>query len=282
MTPTTFAFVLMPFSSEFDDIYRLGIKETVEAAGMVAERVDEQIFHSEKILERIYNQIDLADFIIADMTGRNPNVFYEVGYAHAKSKTCILLTSSADDIPFDLKHHRHIVYGNSISNLKTALALDLEGVAKDLASRSTPLAVSLHRASGDLEKSKWMATGLVTLQFDLNNPTERASPEIDMIYLYSGKGWEFSQDKSDCPSSKSDVKGFELRHLIASPVRRLQKGGWAQFAVKGRKTLALAFKGEVLDDKYELTGAAMVRVITNSGAYDFKHQINVICDEIPF
>src|SRR3954452_23592229 len=66
-------------------------------------------------LERIYRQIELADIIIADMSGKNPNVFYEVGYAHAKQKLCILLTANADDIPFDLKHQRHIVYGESSS-----------------------------------------------------------------------------------------------------------------------------------------------------------------------
>jgi nucleoside 2-deoxyribosyltransferase len=105
-----FAFVLMPFEARFDDVYRLGIKAAVEELGMIATRVDEQVFHKEGILERICNQIDAADFIIADMSGRNPNVFYEVGYAHAKQKTCILLTADAADIPFDLKHQRHIVW----------------------------------------------------------------------------------------------------------------------------------------------------------------------------
>jgi nucleoside 2-deoxyribosyltransferase len=104
-----FAFVLMPFDSKFDDVYTIGIKETATRLGITAERVDEQIFHKENILERIYNQINSADFIISDMTGRNPNVFYETGYAHAKGKICLLLTSNADDIPFDLKHHRHII-----------------------------------------------------------------------------------------------------------------------------------------------------------------------------
>ncbi|WP_411351259.1 hypothetical protein PNH50_12745 [Leisingera aquaemixtae] len=108
-TNKIFAFVLMPFDPEFDDIYRLGIQETAKSADVVAERVDEQIY-TESILERIYRQIESADFIIADMTGRNPNVFYEVGYAHAKGKICTLITKAADDIPFDLKHHRHIVY----------------------------------------------------------------------------------------------------------------------------------------------------------------------------
>ena len=95
-----FAFVLMPFASEFDDIYRLGIQAAAEELDMIATRVDQQIFHKEGILERIYNQIDAADFVIADMTGKNPNVFYEVGYAHAKGKLCVLLTQQANDIPF--------------------------------------------------------------------------------------------------------------------------------------------------------------------------------------
>ena len=94
-----FAFVLMPFDKAFDDVYKLGIKETANQLGILAERVDEQIFQ-EGILERIYRQIDAADLIIADMSGQNPNVFYEVGYAHAKGKLCVLMTKDVDDIPF--------------------------------------------------------------------------------------------------------------------------------------------------------------------------------------
>ena len=108
-----FVFVLMPFDQDFDDIYHLGIKSSVKAAGFVAERVDEQKF-SEPMLERIYRQIDTCDFVIADMTGKNPNVFYEVGYAHAKGKICTLLTQNTSDIPFDLKHHRHLVYKSGL------------------------------------------------------------------------------------------------------------------------------------------------------------------------
>jgi nucleoside 2-deoxyribosyltransferase len=80
--PKPFAFVLMPFDKEFNDIYRFGIKGAADDVGAYAERVDEQIF-SEGILDRSFNQISKADVVVADMTGRNPNVFYEVGYAHA-------------------------------------------------------------------------------------------------------------------------------------------------------------------------------------------------------
>ncbi len=119
-TPKPFVFVLMPFSEEFDDIYQLGIKPACVEAGTYCERLDEQIF-SESMLDRIYNQISKADIIIADMSGRNPNVFYEVGYAHALGKRVVLLTQNADDIPFDLKHYPHIVYMGRITDLKEEL-----------------------------------------------------------------------------------------------------------------------------------------------------------------
>ena len=114
--PKPYCFVLMPFSEKFDDVYNLGIQVSCSRAGAYCERVDEQIFQG-TILERIYNQIAKADFIVADMTGRNPNVFYEVGYAHALNKPTILLTKDANDIPFDLKHYPHIVYDRGITGL---------------------------------------------------------------------------------------------------------------------------------------------------------------------
>ena len=97
--PKPFVFVLMPFDSTFDDIYKFGIKGAADDIGAYAERVDEQNF-TEGILDRIFNQISKADVIVADMTGKNPNVFYEVGYAHALGKITLLLTQNTDDIPF--------------------------------------------------------------------------------------------------------------------------------------------------------------------------------------
>lgn len=118
--PKPFIFVLMPFDEEFNDIYKFGIKGAAGDAGAYAERVDEQIF-TEGILDRIFNQISKADVIVADMTGRNSNVFYEVGYAHALGKIVLLLTQNANDIPFDLKHRPHIVYAGKIETLRNKL-----------------------------------------------------------------------------------------------------------------------------------------------------------------
>jgi hypothetical protein len=118
--PKPFVFVLMPFSAEFNNIYELGIKPACKEAGAYCERVDEQIFE-ENIVERVYNQIAKADIIVSEMTGKNPNVFYETGYAHALNKRVILLTAKAEDIPFDLKHYPHIVHNGQIKDLKREL-----------------------------------------------------------------------------------------------------------------------------------------------------------------
>ena len=119
--PKPFVFMLMPFAKEFDDAYKLAIRPAAETAGAYCERIDEQIF-ADNILARLYNQIAKADLLVADMTGRNANVFYEVGYAHALGKTVVLVTRNEDDIPFDLKHYPHVIYGNSLSTLKDELS----------------------------------------------------------------------------------------------------------------------------------------------------------------
>jgi len=130
--PKPFVFVLMPFEPAFNDIYKFGIKGAADEVGAYAERVDEQIF-TEGILDRIFNQISKADVIVADMTGRNPNVFYEVGYAHALGEIVLLLTQHTEDIPFDLKHRQHVAYEGKIELLKRELTPRLKWAIEEAA-----------------------------------------------------------------------------------------------------------------------------------------------------
>lgn len=277
-----FAFVLMPFDKAFDDIYKIGIKETANSLEILAERVDEQIFR-EGILERIYRQIELADLIVADMTGQNPNVFYEVGYAHAKGKLCILLTQNADDIPFDLKHHRHIVYGNSIGDLRSRLAGEMAWAKAQIDSvRLSRIKVTVKDVSGLLEKTKFFASGEVDFKFDLNNDSSNTSSEIDAIYFYSKKGWTLRQDGKDCPTTDSDLPGFPARHFLTPPVRRLNRNSWAQLKFSAKRTLAFATEGQELKDSYRLTGRVLIRLVTVDGNYDYEFPLDVTIDEIPF
>lgn len=278
-----FAFVLMPFDKGFDDIYRLGIKETASHLGILAERVDEQLF-TENILHRIYQQIESADFVIADMSGQNPNVFYEVGYAHAKGKHCILLTKNTLDIPFDLKHHRHIVYGSSITKLREDLEREISWTIDEIYStRRSRIRTEVTVNSAGLSTTRYIATGTVDFKVDLYNDTSDTSPEVDTIYFYCGDGWMLTQNEKECPVTTSDISPFPARHLLTPPIRRLPGGSWAQLRFSARKALDYSFDGSGFADSYKIGGNALLRLVTSKGPLDFRFSIDVVIeDDIPF
>jgi len=118
--PKPFVFVLMPFHAILDHIYEKGIKPACESAGARCARVDEQDFE-EPISERFVNQLVRADVVVADTTGCNGNVLYEVGYAHALGKAVTLLTQTRAEIPFYLRLHPYIVYDGNPATLRLEL-----------------------------------------------------------------------------------------------------------------------------------------------------------------
>lgn len=103
-------FVIMPFATEFENLWEFGIRETVTKLGCICVRAD-QISNPGFVVSQIQEQILSADLIIAEMTGRNPNVFYEVGWAHALNKPTILCASSDSELSvFDTKPYRHFCH----------------------------------------------------------------------------------------------------------------------------------------------------------------------------
>lgn len=107
-------FIIMPFTDKLNPIYDSIIKPVIKDLKLECLRADE-IFTSKPIIEDIWDNVKKARFLIADLTERNPNVFYELGLAHALNKEVILLTQDINDVPFDLRHFRIIVYQDSIS-----------------------------------------------------------------------------------------------------------------------------------------------------------------------
>ncbi len=140
-------FVLMPFAEEFQALYTDHIKPAVQRAGLKCMRADD-IFSARPIVQDIWEYICKARLIIAELTGRNPNVFYEVGMSHTLDKDVIMITRSMDDVPFDLKHIRCIVYDdgqNGLKKLEESLHKTIENVIEE---RQTGLVVN--QASGDV------------------------------------------------------------------------------------------------------------------------------------
>jgi len=121
-------FVLMPFAEPFNRLYQEHIKPTLEALNLRVIRADD-LSAPAPIIEDIWEYINKACFIVADVTGRNPNVFYELGIAHTVGKDAIMLTQNKDDIPFDVGHIRYFEYADNSEGWKN-LQRKLKNAAK--------------------------------------------------------------------------------------------------------------------------------------------------------
>ena len=108
-TVTNSCFVVMPFASLFEREYTRVIKPAVESLGLECVRGDE-IYSEQSIVQDIWKSLRTCRVIVAELSGRNPNVMYEVGLAHALGKPIILLTRNQEDVPFDLKSLRYVYY----------------------------------------------------------------------------------------------------------------------------------------------------------------------------
>ncbi|WP_309663680.1 hypothetical protein [Tabrizicola sp.] len=276
-----FAFVLMPFSAKFNDIYQFGIKQACSEKGIVAERVDEQRF-SETILERVYRQIENADFIIADMTEQNPNVFYEVGFSHARSKLCVLVTQSVSDIPFDLKQHSHVVYDGTATDLKNKLSEWLDWAKLETQKKKVErLTVSLRAVESNLVKTEYVHTGSFDLVIDIRNQTNQRSPEIEAIYVNTLKDWSATAHGKDCPYEIVDGNRIK-RSLITPSIRRLAPGAFSQERLSLSKPFWTKWNGKEQKDTYSSKGTVRIEISTSEGTLLHELPIEVSFDENPF
>lgn len=133
-----------------------------------------------------------------------------------------------------------------------------------------------------MEKNSYSAVGRLHFKIYMLNKSDKPSAEIEAIYIYSGNGWRLYQDDRECPSTDSDVANFTQRHFLTAPLRRLQKGAWAQLKFSGRKTLAWATKGEKMKDSYRVNGKALLKLVTEDGDFDYELIIDTTADDIPF
>lgn len=102
-------FVIMPFGGWGDDYYETIYCVAIKAVGLEPHRADD-LFRPSTIVNDIWAYTQKARLLIADLSGRNPNVFYELGLAHALAKPVILVAESMEEIPFDLRALRVITY----------------------------------------------------------------------------------------------------------------------------------------------------------------------------
>jgi hypothetical protein len=284
--PKPFVLVLMPFNSAFEDEYKLAIKPACESGGAYAERVDEQIFH-DNILERIYHQIARADLLIAELTGRNVNVLYETGYAHARDRPVILLAQNPDDIPAELRNFPSIIHHGHLTTLRSALEQEVrhalaaarEGeptwtVPVDVTVNGVKLAAGDTGAVNDEIKEKQEA---VELQVVIRNEPVRLIRPVDLqIGLITPLGFGYVATRSSWfdgePACEDIVIGSDARLHVARKPCTILPGSWSQISF-----FAWAQEPLPLGD----LGTFTIRVFTTSGFFDFPMTVTTTAKAPP-
>ncbi len=120
------AFVAMPFSKDKNDVYHYGIQNAVKRAGFLCERIDEVPFTG-SIVKNIKKKIKKANFVVADLSNANPNVYLEVGFAWGLDKPTIFVIDDIDSLKFDVNSQRCLTY-DSIKELEETLFKEIDSM----------------------------------------------------------------------------------------------------------------------------------------------------------
>lgn len=102
-------FVAMPFREELKPFYTGYIRPAIQQAGLECIRVDE-VHELGSIVDQIWKYISRAGLVVADLSGCNPNVMYELGLAHALQTPVVPLAREGERLPFDVGHIRTLFY----------------------------------------------------------------------------------------------------------------------------------------------------------------------------
>jgi hypothetical protein len=181
------AFVMMPYREPYETVYKAAIEGTLTGLGFEVSRGD-TISRSTPFTNDVFEYTRSSELIIADVSGGNENVYYELGYAHGLNKEVILLThDSPEDLPADTRHIRHLKYDTgNLGELRKVLE---EWVKKSSAHRlksRKELAKTLKR--GDIfeaftDATFYLSTGDVDDRSDIINCIKNKTL-IPTKYLY--------------------------------------------------------------------------------------------------
>lgn len=119
-------FVAMPFEKKYDEIFKV-IKKCVEDNFYKCIRLD-QVNFNRSIVQKIFQEIRNSKLVIFLANDRNPNVFYECGYAMALNKEIVTITDFHENLPFDIRDMNSLAYGEELNLLETSLQKKLSNL----------------------------------------------------------------------------------------------------------------------------------------------------------
>ena len=273
-------FVLMPFDEGLVAVYEHGIKPAVEELGLKIKRADE-LYSGQSILGDIWQGIQSAEIVIADLTGKNPNVMYGLGLCHALWKKVILLSQIRDDVPFDLRAWRVLWYDFTFAGavrLKEELHRAIEAVRREgSASESTlvPLAPGKAKVASGSSSHKGSLPGAST---HTDSDTEwhfgevfRWGPNSDFGFIKS-KGEDFYFNEGHLFSETSEPQeGDRVVFHVLAPVAD----------GKSRRASQIFVHGEQLQGKVEKIFEKGFGFVQIEGQHGNRHTLFVFTRDVP-
>ena len=130
-TAKDICFTIMPFGGWMDDYYETIFCPAIESAKLIPKRADD-LYRPSTIVHDIWEYTKQAKVVLANLTGKNPNVLYELGLAHAIAKPAILVTETLEDVPFDLRALRIIEYDKNSPEWGKLLQQNIEEAIKEI------------------------------------------------------------------------------------------------------------------------------------------------------
>ncbi len=124
-------FTIMPFGEWCERYYEAIYSPAIKAAGLEPHKAND-LYRPSAIVSDIWQYTKKAKIILADLSGKNPNVFYELGLAHAIAKPAILVTESLDDVPYDLRALRIIEYDKNSPDWGNELKIKITTAIKEV------------------------------------------------------------------------------------------------------------------------------------------------------
>jgi hypothetical protein len=119
------AYVAMPYSPELSDLFVYGIQSPIHARGLLCEYVNQESL-THDMLDQIKARIVAAAVVVADLTGADPGVYLQVGYAWGKARPTLLLAKEGEPVLFETAHPP-LTY-RRIKDLEAALAEQLDSL----------------------------------------------------------------------------------------------------------------------------------------------------------
>lgn len=216
----------MPFASEFDDVYST-VRDSIASVdeSMQVIRLDE-VRAAGSITQDLVEKIRKSTLCLADVTGANPNVMWEVGFAAALGKPLIAINQHGGSLPFDIKDVRTLMYD------RNSLAKTLRNPLAEMLRATLELYIS--RRSGLTAEQQHSRFRAIAVTGSMEAPNERLRERLErLLSPYIGRAYNWYV------GSFGDTDEAALQYLIEAGEDSITVVGYSSYDISSRQLSVL-------------------------------------------